>query len=436
MSKLRDNSRLPPHLRRVLRAIIAAACLFLCFWGARSIARAGISRLLSNYGLIISNLEVTDAAVRLSSLDPEAHYARARALVGRNEFAEAIGEFERAAALRPADYVLWMELGSARDQAGDAEGALSALAEAVRLAPYYARTHWQLGNVLLRSGRTDQAFAELRRAAASDPALFLNTVDLAWNVYGGDPRRVEQALQPQTTRARLALAHFFVKHGQTEPAIQIFNATGDISGDQYRSFITELLAVNMFREAHAIWSASRGARGNGSASSGGSGVAVIHDGGFERGVRRGEPVFEWQPGEQTPTMRLFSDTNVHRSGTRSLLLEFNGNSNPSTPILSQVVLVEPNARYQLRFAARTEGIVTGGAPVVVIADAERNGSERLLGQSNPLPATTGAWQDFSVEFSTGSEAKAILVRIQRQLCASEPCPIFGSVWFDDFSLNR
>src|SRR5207253_8349631 len=111
---------------------------------------------------------------------------------------EAINEYEQAARLRPRDYFLWLSLGTARDQAGDERGALAAFQESVRLAPYYAEPRWQFGNALLRAGRLDEAFAELRRAAVSDSSLLPGLVDLVWGVYGGDAFMVQQVIQPQT----------------------------------------------------------------------------------------------------------------------------------------------------------------------------------------------------------------------------------------------
>ena len=63
--------------------------------------------------------------------------------------------------LSPYDYRFWMSLGTAYDQDGDAAKAEAALRRAVALAPSYAYPHWYLGNLLLRNGHYDEAFAEI-----------------------------------------------------------------------------------------------------------------------------------------------------------------------------------------------------------------------------------------------------------------------------------
>ena len=79
---------------------------------------------------------------------------------------------------------MWIELGNTREELGDNEGALAALDRAVRSAPYYAHPHWQRGNLLLRLGRYDEAFADLRQAAASNRKYFPNLMELAWASHG------------------------------------------------------------------------------------------------------------------------------------------------------------------------------------------------------------------------------------------------------------
>src|SRR5262245_16345070 len=80
----------------------------------------------------------------------------------------AIGEYEKAVSLSPNDYRFWMTLGTAQEQAGNPAQAELALKRAVALAPAYAYPRWYLGNLYLRSGRYDEAFAELRQASQAD----------------------------------------------------------------------------------------------------------------------------------------------------------------------------------------------------------------------------------------------------------------------------
>lgn len=422
------NKNPGPTYKRVIRAAVAIAgfvfCLF-CLWMA---ARTGLSRLYSTYAADAGRIEGADAALELTPSDPEAHLIRGALLKADNRLGEAIREYEKAAMLRPRDYVLWLELGLARDEAQDQAGAINAFQEAVALAPYYADPRWQLGNVLLRAGRVDEAFALMRRAAQSNHALMPQLIDLAWNIYNGDVASVEQAVQPQASTTRLALARFAAKHGKAGDAARIFRTIENVSEEDRRALLTELLAAKEFKVAYEVWSTEAGKARSHSDSG-------FTDGGFEEQINFDEPGFGWQIARNLQTVRASLDQAQPHSGSGSLRLDWSGDASPTTQIISQTVPVEPNARYRLRFAVRTEDLVTGGLPVVAILDASAKDSTQLA-QSDPFPPKTAPWQEWSVEFETGKETQAVLVILRRQSCTGNPCPIFGRVWLDDFSLQK
>lgn len=414
--------------KRVIRAAIALvglAFFLFCIWTA---GKAGLSRLYSTYAADTGQLDAANIALDLSPADPEAHLIRAASLKANNRLEEAIHEYEQATALRPTDYVLWVELGLARDEAEDQTGAINALQEAVRLAPYYAEPHWQLGNLLLRAGRLDEAFVELRRAAASDNSFLPQLIDLAWNIYQGDVPSVEQAIQSQNSAARLALARFAAKHGKPLDAARIFRGIENVAEEDRRALLTELLTARQFKVAYEVWSTEK------EKAEGHSPSAVI-DGGFEEQINLDAPGFGWQIVRNPQALRISIDKAQPHTGSSSLRFDWSGDSNPASPVLSQLILVEPNARYRLLFAARAEELVTGGLPLLAIVDASAKDAHELA-QSNSLPQKTSPWQEYSVEFATGKETEAVLVTLRRQPCSSGPCPVFGSLWLDDFSLQK
>jgi hypothetical protein len=102
-------------------------------------------------------------------------------------------------------------------------------------------------------------------------------------------------------------------------------------------------------------------------------------------------------------------------------------------IISQLVLIEPNTRYQLRFFYRADGIVSGGRPNAYVLDARDNA---VLGQSAALPATTDGWRDMAIGFVSTQSMEAVEVVLRRDRCDKSPCPIFGRVWLDTFSLQK
>ena len=407
----------------VLRAAAAVVCSALFLWCAWTSLRAGASRLVSDYAVRAGELTAADAAATLAPSDPEAPYAKAGLLAEAGEHARAAREYEEALSLRPRDYVIWVELGREKEEAGDTEGALAALREAVGLAPFYARPRWQLGQALLRAGRQGEAAEELRRAAESDPGLYPNLVETLWQAGGRDPRALARNARPATAEQTLTVVRFLIKAGASAEGLKALRESGaGLTAEARKTLVSDLIAAEDFAGAYAVWSEGReGAAGS------------FTDGGFEAEVRTGEEGFGWRFPSGGQNVKLSLDADSPREGARSLKVEYAGNSEPAQPPVSRLVAVEPGALYRLTFSARTKELVTGGPPFVQIVSAAKSGE--ALAETAPLPATSNGWQDFALEF-TAPAAGAVRVALKRRPCASSPCPAFGGVWLDAFELRR
>jgi Flp pilus assembly protein TadD len=388
--------------------------------------RAGLASLMASYGSMTNQLAPANAAVVLCQTDPDAHYLRGTLLLGDNDLPGAIKDYEQAASLRPDDYVLWLSLAHARELNGDIAGALTAVRQAVRVAPYYAQPRWDLGNILLRAGERDEAFKELKLAGTSNPTLMPAAIDLAWQISGGNTQFVERAIQPQTPEAHEAMAQYFRKRGEVTAAIAMFRAAGPSSAQQRRAYLADLISAKRFKDAYALWTVDHPSNTPGM-------VAVLVDPGFEEESNLDDPGFGWRGSTKAAHVSLSLDTAGQREGHASLKVEFNGESDPAAPVIAQLVLVEPHTHYQLRFAARTEEIVSGGLPGVVVIDS---GNQQVLGQSGAFPQASNGWRDDAIEFDTGEGTEAVQITVQRQRCSRSPCPIFGRLWLDNFSLRK
>lgn len=438
MATKRSTFRASPELnnrnvapRRAVRIIATLVALAACFLGALNSWREGHAQLLASYGAATHQLEAVDRAAQLSPTTPEVHYVRASLLFDAGELTEATKEYEQAVALRPHDYALWLELGRARDQANDTEGALTALRESVRLAPFYAQPHWQLGNALYRTGRLDEAFVELRSALISNPKLQPPVLELAWAAFRDDAQAVERVINPQSASMHLALARLFVKHGKMNDAVAQFRLAGSVPDEERRSLLKEMLAAKHFTEAYEVWSGSRPKK-EGQAP---SDIALVLNGGFEEPISLDDPGFGWQLPRALKAVQPSQDVAEPREGLQSLQLVWNGNAEMTLPTVSQLILVGPHIRYQLRFAARTQEIITAGRPQIIVTDANSN-NELVLAEPVTLPQGTSVWKDYMIEFETGETTSAVSISVRRQSCDSYPCPIFGRIWLDDFSMRK
>lgn len=414
--------------QRALRAVFSMTLVVisvLVFWSA---AKTGVSRFLGKYAVIAADLGVAERAASMSPSDPETHRIRAAVFHKLKGLPQAAAELELAISLRPRDDSLWLQLGLLRDELGDASGALIAFNESVRLAPYYALPRWQRGNFLLRQGRLDEAFADLRRAATSSPDYVPTLIDLAWGISKGDQPLAETYAQITTSQMHLAFAEFLARQGKGRAAVEQFFKAGAVSEQTRHNLVRQLISANAFKEAFQVW------RRDMTAEYGEQVATAIYDGGLESPLSFDEFGFGWRLWRGTQSVKLMADSSVQETGSRSLLVEFLGESNPDTPLLSQVILVKPNARYRINFAARTQEMVTGGPPLAVVSDSA--GSRKRLAESPALGERSNDWQVVSFNFQADSETEAITLSIQRKNCTTSPCPIFGSLWLDSFSIEE
>ena len=146
-----------------------------------------------------------------------------------------------------------------------------------------------------------------------------------------------------------------------------------------------MISASAFREAFEIW------RGIERKDSGPQ--TSINDGDFEASSGFDNTGFGWRFSQASQGSRFSLDTNQPQTGSRSLLVNFLGYSEPAEVLLSQFVLVEPSRRYRVNFGARTEEIVTGGLPVIVVNDAA--GARKQLGQSTGIESD--AWRMLSFD---------------------------------------
>jgi tetratricopeptide (TPR) repeat protein len=396
-----------------------------------SSAKAGYSRLLSTVSIVQSGIDPAAAAVRLAPADPEAHYTLALALVNHERLPEAVVELREAIRLRPHHYYEWLDLGLTLDRLNDQEGALAALKESIRLAPSFAQPRWQIGSFYYRQARYQEAFADLRLGAKSNPNLSEALLDLAWVAADGDVPTIERLLDPQETTSHLALGNYLAKRGKGADAVNHVRAAGQPRDDVDRSLMREtikaLLARNQFSIAHDIWAASH----NLDAESGAQSSTRVVNADFLDPIAQNDPGFNWQL-SASPNVSVSIDRSGPIAGSQSLLFNFNGESASGSPLLYQIVLVKPKTRYLLKFMTKTENLVTGGPPIIIVSDPS---SAKTLGQSRPLPTGTSDWIPVQVDFSTDEKTEAMTISLQRLSCNQSPCPIFGRFWLSKFSLT-
>jgi tetratricopeptide (TPR) repeat protein len=385
----------------------------------QSAVRIGFSRLLSRYAVSANSLPAADQAIRLTPDDPDAHRARGVVLTRSRNFTDAEASLETAATLRPGDAGLWLALGATREELGDREGALSALNEAVKAAPYYGQTHWQRGNLFLRLERYEEAIADLRHAATSDRRLLPNAIDLMWGLTGGSAKRTEELLQINSALDRLEFTRFLARKGAGVEVInQVSLLNNQLSVENREELISLLAASKNIRDAFRLWKGSETSDG-------------LVNGKFEDPLVFDDSYFRWHIYDSQANAKFAVDVSERFSGEKSLQVTFSGEWNPGAALLSQTIVLGPG-RYRINFAVKTRDLVTGGPPRIAVINTTNN---QTLGKSDPFPQATSSWSSSGAEFVLTS-TEAVDVRLVRDDCTSSPCPIFGVVWLDEFYISE
>ena len=406
-----------------MRIVVAILGIAICLFLMQAAARFGFSRLIARYALIANSVPAADEAVRLSPSDPDTHRTRAIVFTRLQQPAEAVKSLERATSLRYRDDYLWIDLGNAREEVGDTSGALAAMDQAVRWAPHYAHTHWQRGNVLLRMGRTAEAFGELRTAVATNARYLPSMIDLAWGISREDVNTTEKLLEIKDDTERLALIRYLANKGKGQEAMaQIRLLSVPFSQEDKDEIVRLLFAAKAFDYAFGLATPSIGER-----------KPSVFNAGFEESKVLSEPGFGgWFISHGQGKIRMSINVGEKFAGTKSLQLTFDGEWNPGTPLISQTILVDPNQTYPVSFSIKTKELATGGPLMLTVNDAVTGD---LLGKSDNLPSTD-SWVTLNFEFTTLETSKAAVIRLQRSNCNESPCPIFGTVWLDEIAIGQ
>lgn len=378
-------------------------------------------------------LETAQMAVGLAPSDPLPHWRLGNLVqteLPPDQISLVIAEYEKAVSLSPSDYRLWMDFGSALEQAGEFDKAEKSLREAVKLAPSYAYPHWYLGNLLLRTDRYTEGFAELRLASEANDQFRPQLFNLAWQLNKEDFESLK-ATVGNTPAIRAAFAKYLVERGRYDYGLRLWNTLTEIEKRESRfaadPIIGSLIGNQRYHQAMEIW--NEVAPGPGYRAETGH----ILDGGFENNLAHGPgAVFGWQVQSNSQT-QIGIDAGQGHTGSRSLRVFFQVRSHIDTINVSQLVPVTPNTEYELECYLKTERLESAETPVVVIANAA---DESWLAGSPAAPSGNNNWQRISLSFKTGAKTEAVKVKMLRNSCPNSPvCPIFGTVWYDDFDLK-
>jgi tetratricopeptide (TPR) repeat protein len=261
---------------------------------------------------------------------------------------------------------------------------------AALLAPNYSLVQWSLGNVLLRQNKTEEAFAEIRKAAQNDTNYANPAISTAWQIFDGNLAQIKQNLG-ETPQIKTALATFLLKQKKYRGAVQIFSET----------IGTEKIAVGK-----------------------------ISNGGFESNETIAEiKDFEWKIGDGSQP-QIGVDTAQKHGGNNSLGIVFNSSDGKDFRAVSQLVAVEAGKKYVFETFYKSDLKTSATLRWEIV-----NESDGKVLAATEAVAANADWTNLKVEFTAPETAEAIIVRLVRDQCKTSACPIAGKIWFDNFALQ-
>jgi hypothetical protein len=381
-------------------------------------------------GVAEGGIEMARMAVRWAPGDPLTHWRLGsfeEKTFSAENMAAAVNEYQTAVRLSPNDYRYWAELGHALEASGDTQSGEKALRRAVELAPAYSHPRWYFGNLLLREGKFEEAFEQLGHAAESDNQMRWQVFDLAMRVFNGDINEIAR-VACVSPAARMQFAVYLVAAKRFDEAMRMWGAVSPADrraqGELSKELEQSLLQAKQFHSVLAVM-------GDLEPSANVPQPNQFWNGGLEGELKlSGANTFNWVI-ESRASVQIGVDSHAH-SGQQSLRLLFKVPRTLDKIPVTQTIVVDPGAQYHFECYMRTEDMISATTPVVAILDAVDSSA---LGVSKPVPTGTHDWQLIAFDFTPKHDG--ITVGFYRGSCAEgEICPIFGTVWYDDFNLRR
>jgi tetratricopeptide (TPR) repeat protein len=362
-------------------------------------------------------------AIELAPTDPLSNWL----LANQTKDKSAVEQYQKVIKLSPNDYRWWVELARSREQASDLQGSEAAFQQAIKLAPNYSYPNWQLGSFYLRQERNDEAFKAFKKATDGNSSFREQIFNTAWEVFDKDATKLESIVSDKPD-AKVALSIFYAKKDKPEDCLRIWKTLND--EQKIENQITAKAIFQALFDKRRFFVANEFAREIGIEAE--AKPETFLNGGFESAIGDiKETYFGWRINRQEK-LDVKLDVNQKRTDKRSLRIYFSGYSEPQLYNILQFVAVKPNTKYRLSFWVKTENLKSLGTPTVEIINGN---DDKIIVSTKPFATGTNDWQEVKLEFTTPENSEAIIIRTARQACVA-PCPIIGTVWYDDFVLSK
>jgi tetratricopeptide (TPR) repeat protein len=399
---------------------------------ASALAVSGGKIALANHSAARETPDALARAARLEPANAQMWYLSGRYWQYNFEqpnVALAVSYYQRALALEPQSANTWMDLADAREELGDMAQAREAFERAQKAYPISADVAWRYANFLFRQKDIREAFVQVHRALQANPSLADAAFSFCWHANPDINEILDEAL-PRSAPVYLEAIRFLSSEHASGSALEVWKRLdalhSKIELKPVFPLLDELVAENLASEARTVW--ERAVQMAGVSQPAPPDGSLVWDGGFEGDFIEGGFGWRWSP---HPGAQYAFDSEVKRSGERSLRITFDGRQNLNFGDLSQYVPVEPGTTYQFSAYVKTDDITTNrGISFAVFDPRDPGGTGRLT----PELTGTHPWTHLELSFPAGPETHFIMLLLRRVPSEKVDNKLQGTVWVDDVSL--
>jgi hypothetical protein len=119
-------------------------------------------------------------------------------------------------------------------------------------------------------------------------------------------------------------------------------------------------------------------------------------------------------------------------GDYALRVNFSGRENIAFHHVYQIITAEPQTKYRLTYAWKSQGITTDQGPFIEVYGYEKEG----LYKAGPMITGSHKWREVSIEFDMPEGCRAAVMRLRRLPSTRFDSKIRGTLWLDDFRLEK
>lgn len=233
-------------------------------------------------------------------------------------------------------------------------------------------------------------------------------------------RQAGDALSALAPENRLAYMQWLMRWERTEDVRLAWDGLPETErkDSEFRlSYVDYLVGQKRVDEARLLWDADN--------------EASFTNSGFEQEIL--QKGFGWRFRDGPDQLwRVRRVTDSEGASNHVLEVKFTGRENLRFHHLYQVLPVRPLAPYRLSYRWKADELTTDQGPFVEVYGYDCGG----LREAGPMMLGSVQWREAAFEFTPPEGCHAVVVRLRRNTSGRFDSKINGTLWLDDFKLDR